>query len=181
MRRRTARRRPAPTTPRRAGTLTLPARATSATISVGVLDDQIDDGGETLTLTLSNASRARPTDAVASGTINNTDPLPRALPARFGRAAAVHVVEQVEERLAARREPGLPARFAGRQLRRGVERDLGLDLLRQLGGLAGGGPFGAAPGGVRLPGAPAGAEPFGGGIGQQPAQSRRWSRRQSAA
>ena len=68
-------------------------------MSVTVLDDAHDDGGETVTLTLSNPSGGRLTDGEATGTIKNRDPLPRALLARFGRTAAVHVVEHVEERV----------------------------------------------------------------------------------
>lgn len=41
----------------------------------------------------------------------------RALLARFERAAATHVTDHVEERLATRREPGFRARFAGYDLR----------------------------------------------------------------
>ena len=48
--------------------------------------------------------------------------MPRALLARFGRAAAAHVVEHVEERLQAPREPGFRGRFAGQELRPGIER-----------------------------------------------------------
>ena len=66
----------------------------------GLPDGAHDEGEETLTLTLSNASSGRVTDGEATGTIENHDPLPRALLARFGRTAAVHVVEHVEERLA---------------------------------------------------------------------------------
>ena len=125
------------------GTLTFPAGASSQTIEVSVLDDSHDEGEETLTLTLSNASRGQLTDGEATGTIKNTDPLPRALLARFGRTAAVHVVEHVEERLQAPREPGFRGRFAGRELRRGMEREIGLSLLNRLGGLAGVHPAGA--------------------------------------
>ena len=63
-----------------------------------MLDDSHDEGEETLTLRLSNPSEGRLTDAEATGTIENTDPLPRALLARFGRATALQVMEQVEER-----------------------------------------------------------------------------------
>ena len=38
--------------------------------------------------------------------------------ARFGRAAAVHVVEQVQERVEPPREMGIEARFAGREVTR---------------------------------------------------------------
>ncbi len=116
------------------GTLKFAAGERSKTIEVGVLDDAHDEGEETLTLTLSNASSGQVTDGEATGTIKNHDPMPRALLARFGRAAAVQVVEQVEERLEASREPGCRGRFAGRELRRGMERDIGLDLIRRLGG-----------------------------------------------
>ena len=116
------------------GTLTFQAGESSRTIEVRVLDDSHDDDGETLTLTLSNPSSGRLTDAEATGTIENRDPLPRALLARFGRTAAVHVVEHVEERLAAPRQPGFRGRFAGRELRRGMERDIALSFLRQFGG-----------------------------------------------
>ena len=89
-----------------------------------MLDDSHDEGEETLTLTLSNASGGRLTDAFATGTIENTDLLPRALMARFGRPAALHVVEQVQERIEAPREAGFEAQFARqRQLRPGMVRD----------------------------------------------------------
>ena len=102
------------------GTLTFPAGASSQTVEVAVLDDAHDEGEETLTLTLSNAAGGRLTDGEATGTIKNRDPLPRALLARFGRTAAVHVVEHVEERLQAPREPGFRGRFAGQELRPGM-------------------------------------------------------------
>ena len=95
------------------GTLTFQAGESSKTVEVSVLDDAHDEGEETLTLTLSSASGGLLTDGEATGTIENRDPLPRALLARFGRAAAVHVVEHVEERLQAPREPGFRGRFAG--------------------------------------------------------------------
>ena len=69
----------------------------------------------------------------------NADPLPRALLARFGRTAAVHVVEHVEERLQAPREPGFRGEFAGRELRQGMEREMALSVLNRLGGMAGAG------------------------------------------
>ena len=143
------------------GTLTLRAGESSKTIEVGVLDDAHDEGEETLTLTLSNASGGRLTDGDATGTIENRDPLPRALLARFGRTAAVHVVEHVEERLQAPREPGFRGRFAGRELRPGMERDLALNFLRQLGGASGVHPAGMARHGA-MAGSPAvGAAPMG--------------------
>ena len=119
------------------GTLSFQAGDSSKTIEVTVLDDSHDEGEETLTLTLSNASNGQVADGEATGTIKNHDPLPRALVARFGRTAAVHVVEHVEERMQAPREPGFRGRFAGQELRRGMERDVALSFLSQLGGSAG--------------------------------------------
>ena len=143
------------------GTLTFQAGDSSKTIEVGVLDDAHDEGEETLTLTLSGASGGLLTDGEATGTIENRDPLPRALLARFGRTAAVHVVEHVEERLAAPREPGFRGRFAGRELRRGMERDMALNFLRQLGGSAGVHPAGMGSH-TAMAGSPAvGAAPLG--------------------
>ena len=63
--------------------------------------------------------------------------------ARFGRTVAVHVVEHVQERIEAPREPGFRGRFAGQELRRGMERDMALNFLSQFSGLAGGHPQGA--------------------------------------
>ena len=119
------------------GTLTISAGGTSATVDVTVLDDSHDDGGETLTLTLSNASNGTLGDSTATGTIENSDPLPKALIARFGRTAAVHIVDQVEERVNAPRAPGFDGRVAGRQINRNMGQDFALDFLQQLGGGAG--------------------------------------------
>ena len=139
------------------GTLTFDAGESSTTIEVAVLDDAHDEGEETFTLTLSNPSAGRLTDDEATGTIENRDPRPKALLARFGRRAAVHVVEHVEKRLQAPREPGFRGRFAGRDLRRGMERDIALNFLQRLGGTAGAG---------QMPGTTSGAtgmpEPAGG-------------------
>ena len=152
------------------GTLTFQAGTTSQTIDVPVLDDAHDEGEETLTLRLSNASGGRLTDDEATGTIENHDPLPRALLARFGRTAAVHVVEHVEERLTAPREPGFRGRFADRELRRGMEREMALGFLSQLGGTAGVHPDGAGTHGLLSSAPGAGAGPMGtpgprGGLG----------------
>ena len=81
------------------GTLTFAAGETSKTVSVPVLDDALDEGAETLTLRLSNASGARIGDAVATGTITNADPLQKMWLARFGRTVADHVTGAVSDRL----------------------------------------------------------------------------------
>ena len=124
------------------GTLTFQTGESAQTITVAVLDDAHNEGEETLTLTLSNVSGGHLTDGEATGTIDNADPLPRALLARFGRTAAVHVVEHVEARLAAPRAPGIEGRIAGRELRPGMERELALSVLSQLGSASGVHPVG---------------------------------------
>ena len=97
------------------GTLTIGAGSSSGTIQVSVIDDEHNEGSETFTVTLSNASSGDLTDSSATGTITNHDALPKALIARFGRTAAVHIVEQVEERVNAPRAPGFDGRIAGRE------------------------------------------------------------------
>ena len=86
------------------GTLTFAAGETEKTVSVPVLDDAHDEGSETLTLTLSTAAGAYLADGTAIGTITNSDPMPEAWLARFGRTAATHVTDAVGERL--RASPG---------------------------------------------------------------------------
>ena len=71
------------------------------------------------------------------------------------------MVEHVEERLQAPREPGFRGRFAGRELRRGMERDMALNFVRQLGGSAGVHPAGMGSH-TAMAGSPAaGAAPVG--------------------
>ena len=117
------------------GTLTIESGSSSGSIEVTVLDDSHNDGDETLTLT--NASSGVLTDATATGTIENHDAMPRALIARFGRTAAVHIVEQVEARVNAPRRPGFDGRVAGREINGKMGREFALDFLQQLGGQAG--------------------------------------------
>ena len=119
------------------GTLTFTAGESSKTIEVTVLDDSHDEGEETLTLRLSDPSGGVLTDSEATGTIENRDPMPKAFMARFGRTAAVHVVEQVQERIEARREPGIEARFGGREVGRELVGDLAVGFLSRLGSSTG--------------------------------------------
>ena len=80
-------------------TLTFQAGETEKTVDVAVLNDAHDDGGETLTLTLSDPTGARLRDAEATGTIENSGPIPKAWLARFGRTVAGHVVDAISGRL----------------------------------------------------------------------------------
>ena len=55
------------------GTLTFLAGETAKTVSVPIIDDAVDDGGETLTLTLSQAAGANVGTAAATGIIRDDD------------------------------------------------------------------------------------------------------------
>ena len=99
------------------GTLTFNPGDTAKTITVPVLNDAIDDGGETMTVTLSNASNARIADGTATGTIENSDPLQKAWIARFGRTVASDVVDGITDRLSTARS-GSEVRIAGITLER---------------------------------------------------------------
>ncbi len=83
------------------GILTFAAGETEKTVPVPVLDDLVDEGEETFTLRLSNATGARIADAEATGTISNSDPLQKMWLSRFGRTVADHVVDAVAGRLSA--------------------------------------------------------------------------------
>ena len=108
------------------GTLSFGLFETSKTISVPVLDDAHDDGGETVTLTLSNptpSAYVRISDGTATGTITNTDHMPQAWIARFGRTVAEQVLDAVEGRLGAARTPGAEVSLAGERIGGGVSED----------------------------------------------------------
>ena len=98
------------------GTLTFDAGETAKTVNVTVLDDAHDDTEETLTLTLSNATGARIRDGEATGTIENSDPIPQAWLARFGRTVADHVVDAIGARLEGPSGGGSQVTLAGRRL-----------------------------------------------------------------
>ena len=59
------------------GTLTVPARSTTATVSVPLRDDTLDEHSETFWLRLSDPNGARIEDGTAVGTITDNDPLPQ--------------------------------------------------------------------------------------------------------
>ena len=109
------------------------------------------------TLALSKRVGARLEDTEATGTIENTDLMPAALLVRFGRAAAEQVVEHVEQRMAAPRERGFRARFAGREFPAGdgagLRARLPVAVRAADGGEPGGGNRdGCEPGGRRING-----------------------------
>ena len=81
------------------GTLRFEAGQTTGRIEVRIIDDSHNEGEETLTLILANASNAQIHDGEALGIIVNSDPMPAAWLARFGRAASDHVAQAVARRL----------------------------------------------------------------------------------
>ena len=102
------------------GTLTFTSDEREKTVSVPVLEDNVDEGSETLTLRLSNAKGASIADGEAVGTITNTDAMPTAWLARFGRTVTAQVLEAVEQRLKPSRQEGAQVRLAGQAIPTGI-------------------------------------------------------------
>ena len=99
-----------------AGRLVFAPGETEKTVAVAVHDDGHDEGEETMTLVLSDPEGATLGRAVGVGAIVNTDAMPEAWLARFGRAVAEQLVESVSERFGAPRRAGFEGRFAGQTL-----------------------------------------------------------------
>ena len=83
------------------GTLSFAPGETEKTVSVPVLDDAVDDDGETFTLALGNPAGgdAWLADAEAVGTIENDDAMPSAWLVRFGRTVASQAVDAIGARM----------------------------------------------------------------------------------
>ena len=79
-------------------TLTFSPGETAKTVAVATIDDSLDDDGETFTLRLTSYSGAYLEDDAATGTIHNSDPLPKGWLNRFGRTGAVHIVDMLNAR-----------------------------------------------------------------------------------
>ena len=84
---------------RASGKLRFAPGETEKRVRVPVLDDVVDEGEETFTLRLLNASGAVVADGEATGTIVNSDPLQKMWLSRFGRTVAGQVVDAVTGRL----------------------------------------------------------------------------------
>ena len=98
------------------GVVRFEAGETVKTVHVAVLEDAHDEGEETMTLTLSSPFGAEVSNGVATGTIVNTDAMPRAWLGRFGRTVAGQVVDAVEARMTAVRRAGVEVSIAGRHV-----------------------------------------------------------------
>ncbi len=98
------------------GALVFAPGETTKTVEVLVLDDEHDEDSETLTLTLFNPRGARLGEGTATGTIENSDPMPKAWVARFGRTVADQVLDAVDARLRAARAGGVSVSLAGQRV-----------------------------------------------------------------
>ena len=100
------------------GVLAFAPGETAKTVSVPVLDDDLDEWREIMRLRLwgPNVPEARMPGWSASGTIDNTDPMPKAWIARFGRSVAEQVLDAVDARMRAGRAPGVEARLGGQRI-----------------------------------------------------------------
>ena len=98
------------------GTLTFRPGETEKTVSVPVLEDDHDEGSETLTLRLSNPQGAIVAKGEGTGTITNDGAIPEAWLARFGRTVTGQVLDAVQDRLAASRQAGAQMSLAGQAL-----------------------------------------------------------------
>ena len=90
---------------------------------VRIIDDSVNDNGETVKVKISNAhvcgdpsQTVSITRAEATGTITNSDPIPQAWLARFGRTVADQVLDAVEARLRAARTAGMSVSLAGERI-----------------------------------------------------------------
>ena len=98
------------------GTLTFAPGDLTKTVEVKVLDDSIDEGSENMKLLLSSATNIDVEDNEGIGTITNSDPIPKAYLARFGRTVTDQVVDAVQKRINSSKEIGIHATLAGESL-----------------------------------------------------------------
>ena len=97
--------------------LWIPAGSTKGRIPVYIYNDSHDEDPETFELVLFDASDGVSiADGVAVGTITNSDPMPAAWLARFGRTVAEQALDGIAGRIAAPRTAGVEGTFAGQAL-----------------------------------------------------------------
>ena len=82
-------------------------------IWIPTFDDAHDEGDETFTVILYYPENATIDDGEGTGTIRNSDPLPDAWLARFGRAVAEQALDGIAARIDAVRAPAREAGFRG--------------------------------------------------------------------
>ena len=97
--------------------LWIPAGSTKGRIAAYIYNDSHDEDPETFEMVLFDASDGVSiADGVAVGTITNSDPMPAAWLARFGRAVAEHALRDIADRIAAPRMAGVEGVLAGQAL-----------------------------------------------------------------
>ncbi|MYE58423.1 MAG: autotransporter outer membrane beta-barrel domain-containing protein, partial [Alphaproteobacteria bacterium] len=84
--------------------------------SIYLFNDNHDEGPETFELALDNPRGATIADGVGIGTIVNSDPMPAAWLARFGRTVAEQALEGIAGRMAAPRAAGMQGSIGGQAL-----------------------------------------------------------------
>ena len=90
---------------------------TTARIPVYIYNDSHDEDAETFEVVLFDADDGVSiADGVAVGTITNSDPMPAAWLARFGRTAAEQALDGIAGRIAAPRSAGVQGTIAGQAL-----------------------------------------------------------------
>ena len=90
---------------------------TEQEVLIYVFDDSHDEGAETFELVLeSQTEGVGVADGVAVGTIVNSDPMPAAWLARFGRTVAEQALDGIAGRMAAPRTPGARGVVAGQAI-----------------------------------------------------------------
>ena len=85
-------------------------------IWIPTFDDAHDERDETFTVILYYPENATIDDGEGTGTIENSDPLPDAWLARFGRTVAEQALDGITARMEASRTPGLQGRVGGHAL-----------------------------------------------------------------
>ncbi len=120
------------------GTLVFAPGETAKTVSVALLDDSIDEGKETFTLTLSNPQGAylRKMHREAKGVVKNDDPLQAMWLSRFGRMVASDAVASVTARLETPRGAGSHVTLMGQRMNFGEAGGGGAALATVLTGFA---------------------------------------------
>ncbi len=96
-----------------AGAVVFRPGVTQRRIRVKTLNDAHDDPNETMKVRLSSPRGVLIADGVATGMIINSDAMPTAWLARFGRTVTEQALEGVGQRLTAPREAGTEANLAG--------------------------------------------------------------------
>ena len=98
------------------GTLTFNPGETLKYISVPILDDDIDEDDEQFTVKIeAYRDGATSSNSTATGTITNSDPMPRAWAVRFGRTVAEQVLSAIESRMETPSAPGMTVNLSGNQ------------------------------------------------------------------